>query len=195
PRRLPRSGYAKDCSEVEGYVRGFGRRRGDVALTVLRCATLLGPRLDTPFAQYLRLPAVPTVLGFDPRVQLLHVDDALEVLHRAAVRTLPGTFNVAGAGVLTLSQLVRRLGRPTVPVPSVGVGAVGQTLRRTAGLDFSGDQLAYLTYGRVVDTTALRERFGYTPKWSTARTLDDFAAAGRVEDAVAAGLTGGYGDG
>ena len=196
PRRLPRSGYVKDCSEVEGYVRGFGRRRDDVALTVLRCANLLGPRLDTPFAQYLRLPAVPTVLGFDPRVQLLHVDDALEVLHRAAVGTLPGTFNVAGDGVLTLSQLVRRLGRPTVPVPSVGVGAVGQTLRRTAGLDFSGDQLAYLTYGRVVDTTALRERFGYTPKWSTARTLDDFAEAGRVEDAVAAaGLTAGCGDG
>ena len=35
-KRLPRSGYAKDVLEVEGYVRGFSRRRPDVAVTLLR---------------------------------------------------------------------------------------------------------------------------------------------------------------
>src|SRR5262245_52930762 len=35
-RRLPTSGYAKDVHEIEGYVRGFSRRRPDVRLTMLR---------------------------------------------------------------------------------------------------------------------------------------------------------------
>jgi UDP-glucose 4-epimerase len=180
PKRLPRSGYAKDCTEVEGYARGFARRRPDVALTVLRWADVLATDVESQLGQYLRLPVVPTVLGFDPRLQLLHADDALAVVTRAAVNDLPGTYNVAGAGVLTLAQMLRRLGRALLPLPAAGVGPVGQALRRTSRLDLSPDQVALLTYGRVVDTTALREHFGYTPMWSTAATLDDFAAtAGR----------------
>lgn len=182
PERLAGSGFAKDCAEVEGYVRGFSRRRPDIAVTVLRCADVLGAGSgaadgDSVLTQYLRLPVVPTVLGFDPRLQLLHPDDALAAVVRAAVHELPGTYNLAGAGVLTLSQLLRRLGRPALPVPAASVGTVGRALRRTSRLDLSADQVAFLTYGRVVDTTAARERFGFAPAWSTAGTLEDFADA------------------
>ena len=176
PKRLPRTGYAKDCSEVEGYVRGFARRRPDVGITVLRMCDVLGAGVTGPLAQYLRLPVVPTVLGFDPRLQLVHPDDALAALVRATVNDLPGTYNVAGAGVLVLSQALRRLGRAALPLPAAGVGPVGQALRRTSKLDLSPDQVAFLTHGRVVDTTALRERFGFVPGWSTPDTLDEFGA-------------------
>lgn len=177
PKQPPRAGYAKDCAEVEGYLRGFARRRPDVAITVLRWADVLGGDVDSPLGRYLRLPVVPTVLGFDPRMQLLHPEDALSVATRAVVGDLPGTYNVAGAGVLSLSQLLRRLGRAALPVPARGVGPVGRALLRTSRLDLSPDQVALLTYGRVVDTSAVRERFGHTSRWSTAATLDDFATS------------------
>ena len=71
---------------------------------------------DTTLTRYFAQPFVPTVLGRDPRLQFVHVDDALEVLHRSVVEDHPGTFNVAGAGVLALSQAIRRAGRISVPV-------------------------------------------------------------------------------
>ena len=43
PKALPRSGYAKDAVEVEGYVRGFARRRPDVTVGVLRFTNFIGP--------------------------------------------------------------------------------------------------------------------------------------------------------
>ena len=52
-KRLPRSGYAKDVLEVEGYVRGFARRRPDVAVTMLRAANMVGPTVVTPLTQLL----------------------------------------------------------------------------------------------------------------------------------------------
>src|SRR3954468_16453724 len=61
-KRLPRSGYAKDVLEVEGYVRGFARRRPDVAVTMLRAADVVGPTVSSPLTDYFRLPVVPTVL-------------------------------------------------------------------------------------------------------------------------------------
>ena len=62
PQRLPRSGYAKDVHEVEGYVRSFGRRRPDVAVTLLRAANVIGPHVTSPITSYFRLPVLPRVL-------------------------------------------------------------------------------------------------------------------------------------
>jgi UDP-glucose 4-epimerase len=176
PRSSPRSGYAKDSVEVEGYVRGLGRRRPDVDVTLLRFANFIGPRIDTPLTRYFSLPVVPRVFGFDPRVQFVHEDDGMEVLRRAVVENRRGTYNVAGDGVLLLSQAIRRAGRTSIQVPSPAVTVAGSLFRRTGLVDFSPEQLAFLQFGRAVDTTRLREDFGYTPAYSTASAFDDFVA-------------------
>ncbi|MFI6939073.1 NAD-dependent epimerase/dehydratase family protein [Streptomyces sp. NPDC050418] len=180
PKSLPSGGFAKDAVEVEGYVRGFARRRPDVAVCVLRFANILGPTAETPLAEYFSLPVLPTVFGYDPRLQFVHEDDVIEVLRIAShdpVRgTLnSGTFNVAGDGVLLLSQCSRRLGRPTVPVLLPAVTWAGTALRTVGLTDFSPEQVRLLTHGRVVSTVQMRETLGFRPKYGTAETFADFA--------------------
>lgn len=187
PRALPRSGFAKDAFEVEGYVRGFGRRRPDVAVTMLRFTNFIGPDVDTPLTRYLSLPVVPTVLGFDPRLQFCAESDGLEVLRRATLEDHPGTFNVGGDGVLLLSQAIRRAGRLSVPILPPAATAVGQVLRRAGLVDFSPEQMRFLEHGRAVDTTALRTIFGYEPTRTTVQAFDDFVAA-RIAPVVPPGL-------
>jgi UDP-glucose 4-epimerase len=174
PKSLPRSGFAKDSVEVEGYVRGFARRRPDAHVTVLRFANFLGAKMETPMSAYFELPLVPTVLGFDPRLQFVHQDDGLECLRLCAVEDRPGTFNVAGGGILLLSQAIRKAGRPPLPLPSALVSSVGGLVRRARVVDFSPEQLRFLTYGRVVDTSRMRDQLGFTPRYSTPETFDDF---------------------
>jgi len=204
PKVLPTGGYAKDACEVEGYVRGFARRRPDVAVAVLRFANIIGPRADTPLADYLSFPVLPTVLGYDPRMQFAHEDDVVEAVRLCALEarrgtTNAGTFNIAGDGVLLLSQIARRLGRPTLPVAMPAVSVVGRLLRQTGLADFSPEQLRLLTHGRVVDTTQMRETLGFVPSFSTEQALDDFARVrgtglldpallGRVVDRLAGGV-------
>ncbi|MDF1606149.1 NAD-dependent epimerase/dehydratase family protein [Nocardioides sp. YIM 152315] len=191
PRRAPRSGYAKDVAEIEGYVRGFARRRPDVRVTLLRAANVIGPHVTSPITSYFRLPVIPTVLGHDARLQFLHEQDLLDVLLHATRSDVPGTFNVAGDGILMLSQALRRLRHPTVPLPSFAVGNVGSTLRSARLADFSPEQTAFLTYGRGVDTTRMRTDLGFEPTFTTAGAFADFAAplapagGGRAERALA----------
>src|SRR6187431_3684036 len=83
PRRNPRSGFSKDAAEIEGYVRGFARRRPDVRVTMLRLANVVGPHVVSPMTSYFRLPVIPTVLGFDARLQFLHEQDLMDVLIHA----------------------------------------------------------------------------------------------------------------
>ena len=174
PKDLPSGGYAKDAAEIEGYLRGFRRRRPDVTTTVLRFANFIGPRMDTVLTRYFALPVVPTVFGFDARVQLLHEEDALAVLERAATHELPGVFNVAADGVLMLSQAIRRAGKVAIPVPSSAVGPVSRVLRGARVVDFSPEQMRFLNFGRVVDVARLREEFGFVPRWTTTQAFDDF---------------------
>jgi len=177
PKGLSRSGYSKDAFEVEGYVRGFGRRRPDVDVTVLRFANFMGPHVDSPLTRYFALPLVPTVLGFDPRIQFVHDDDGIEVLRRAVLEDHPGSFNVAGDGVLLLSQAIRRAGRVEAPIPQPAVTVVGSLMRRAGLVDFSPEQMRFLQFGRGVDTAKLHTEFGYRPAYSTRQAFDDFVAA------------------
>ncbi|MFY1652320.1 NAD-dependent epimerase/dehydratase family protein [Solwaraspora sp. WMMB762] len=176
PREVPRGGFARDILDIEAYVRGFRRRRPDVTATVLRFAPFIGSTAETSLTRYFAQPLVPTVFGRDPRLQFVHVDDALEVLHRAVVEDRPGTFNVAGPGVLTLSQAIRRAGRVAVPVLEPGLsGAAGVT--RAFGVGRYGfDQIDLFVHGRVVDTSRLIGEFGFEPR-STQAAFDDFLRA------------------
>jgi UDP-glucose 4-epimerase len=174
PNDLPSGGYARDAAEIEGYVRGFARRRDDVAVTVLRFASIVGPRSDTVLTRYFALPVIPTVLGFDARLQLLHEEDALAVLGRAVAHDLPGTFNVAADGVLMLSQAIRRAGRVALPVPTP---AFGTAWRALAAARVVSPPEPPLDFGRVVDTALLRSGFGFTPRWTTVQAFDDFVHA------------------
>jgi nucleoside-diphosphate-sugar epimerase/1-acyl-sn-glycerol-3-phosphate acyltransferase len=175
PHEAPRSGFGKDAIQVEDYVRSFDRRRRDVTVTILRLANQVGPTVTNPLTRYFELPTCPTVLGFDPRLQFLHEADTERVLERAVLGSaVRGTFNVAGDGVVLLSQAIRIAGRPPLPIPEPLVSMVAELLRRT--LDFSPEQVRYLQFGRVADTTAARGRLGFTPKWSSLDAFRDFAS-------------------
>lgn len=177
PKVSPRSGYAKDSVEVEAYVRGFSRRRPDVGVTTLRFANFVGPAVRTPLTEYFTLPVLPIVLGHDARLQFIHEDDGLAALRLATVEDRPGTFNVAGEGVMMLSQAARRAGRPVVPLPGFASSMVGGLLKRAKLADFSPEQIRFLTYGRGVDTTRMRKQLRFTPRHSTAEAFETFVEA------------------
>ena len=173
-RRPPADGFARDSIDIEGYVRGLARRRTDIAVTILRLANMIGPAMDTALARYLAGPVVPTVLGHDARLQLLHEQDALGALERATVAATAGTFNIGAKGIIMMSQAIRRAGRLALPVPTFGVGAVDSVRKATMNSEVNRDQLDYLSYGRVMDTTRMRNELGFEPKWTTLEAFDDF---------------------
>ncbi len=179
PKRMPREGFAKDSVEVEGYVRGLSRRRPDVTVTMLRYANVIGPTLDTALGRYFRLPVVPTVLGFDARLQFCHEQDALDSLRLAVAEDMHGSFNIAGDGMMTLSQAIRRMGRPPVAIPTFAMNRLGSFIRSARLADFSPEQLDFLTYGRGVDTRRMRSVLGFQPRYDTPGAFADFARSVR----------------
>jgi UDP-glucose 4-epimerase len=135
---------------------------------------------------YFALPVVPTPIGFDGRLQFVHEDDSLEALRLATLGSCEGTINVAGDGVVLLSQAARLAGRPTLPIPPQAGGLARQVLRRRGMVDLSRDQMRFLSYGRGLDTTRMRNLLGLEPRFTTRAAFLDFVRGRRLEGPLSA---------
>ncbi|MGG5259159.1 NAD-dependent epimerase/dehydratase family protein [Phycicoccus avicenniae] len=195
-RRSPSGGFGKDSIEVEGYVRGFARRRPDTEILMLRLANVIGPRIRTSVTDYFSMPVVPVPLGYDARLQFVHEDDAIDALLLAGTGSTTGVVNVAGDGVVSVLQAAALARRPVVPVPLGSAGFVGGVAKRLGLADFSPDQMSFLAFGRGLDTTRMRSGLGFEPRYTTRQAFESFAATlgtgggSMLVDAVT-GLAGG----
>jgi UDP-glucose 4-epimerase len=170
----PRTPIERDIVEAERAVDAFRERNGDATVTVLRFANALGPDIRTSHSALLSLPVVPSILGFDPRYQLIHEDDISGVLEHATRHDLPGTYNAAGDGVLVLSEIASLLGKPLAPVlPPWGTGIAAGALRR-AGLRIPPEMLQQLRFGRALDNRKLKAA-GYAFRATSRETVQAFA--------------------
>lgn len=187
-----RSRFQRDVGEIENYFETYARRHPDTVCTMLRYQPAVGPGLDTQVTRYLAAPLVPTYLGFDPRMQVVHEDDALDALAAAVRRPVRGAVNVAGPGTIGLTRMIRTAGRPSFPVASPFFGTVADALRRVGLPPLSEDFRRLLRYGRAVDTTRLSEEVGFTPRYETPAAVQDYVrrrASGRVLPSLS-GVTG-----
>jgi len=166
----PRTRLEKDINEAESAVRDFRHRNPDTIVTVLRFASGLGGGRPSSSARMLGLPAVPAILGFDPRLQFIHDDDIANALEHAVRHDLDGVFNAAADGVLALSEVVSLLGKRLAPVLSPwATGLTAAPLRR-AGVPLTAELLRLLRFGRALDNRRLKAT-GFRYRYTTRETV------------------------
>jgi UDP-glucose 4-epimerase len=135
----------------------------------------MGAGVDSNVTRYLSLPVVPRVMGFDARLQFLHPDDAVNALLLVTRDDVPGTYNVAAPDIVTLSQALAMLGRPSVGVPQRLAPLAAAAFRQVRLSDFSADQIDALTYGRSMDTSRFAAATGLALAYSSRSALAEFA--------------------
>jgi UDP-glucose 4-epimerase len=168
----PQTPIERDIVEAESSVNEFAERNRQVSVSLLRFANVLGPDVRTSHTQLFSLPAVPMILGFDPRYQFVHEDDVVHALEHVVLRDLPGIYNVAADGVLALTEVAGLLGKPYVPLlPPWGTGVAAMVARRL-GLRIPAEMLNQLRFGRGVDNRRLKAQgfdYQYTSREAVVR--------------------------
>jgi UDP-glucose 4-epimerase len=174
-----RTRFQRDVAEIENYFDTYARRHPGVSCTMLRYQPAIGSGLRTQITRYLSQPVCPTFLGFDPRIQLVGIDDALEAIVAAVRNPVPGAVNVAGPGTIGLSRMIRLARRRALPIAAPLFGAVTSAGQRL-GLDVQSEDFErLLRWGRGVDIGRLTDEVGYTPRQSTVEAVEEWAAGTR----------------
>ncbi|GAC1339079.1 MAG: NAD-dependent epimerase/dehydratase family protein [Candidatus Dormibacteria bacterium] len=166
----------RDAGEVESYTREYAVRRPGASVVLLRFGEIVAADSGTWMTRLLTAPAIPAVLGFDPRLQLLALDDAASAVAAASAPGIRGCHNVAGEGVVLLSQAAAILGRRLFPLlPPLGAAPAVGALKQLTGLDLSGQRLDLLRHGRVLATRSAGRQLGLRPR-TTRAALEALAA-------------------
>ena len=144
----------------------------------IRSALILGRGVDNWVRRLLALPAFPDGSA-DRRMQVVHVDDALRLFILAILDTGidSGPVNLAAAGAPTFRQIAAVLGRPIV-----SLGGPFAALRRRGLTSFA--ELELLQSAPLMDTSRLRDQWGFLPAWSSDECVEDFALAVRGRVAI-----------
>jgi nucleoside-diphosphate-sugar epimerase/phosphohistidine swiveling domain-containing protein len=144
----------------------------------IRSALIVGRGVDNWVRRLLALPAFPDASA-DRRIQVVHLDDALRLCEHAILNAKidGGPVNLAAAGAPTFRQIAAVLGRPIVPLGS-GPGSLRGRVRSLAELQF-------VRSAPLMDTSRLRDEWGFLPAWNSEECVEDFALAVRGRVTVA----------
>jgi UDP-glucose 4-epimerase len=181
-----RTAIEQEILDAEALVAEFAARNAHSGVTVLRAASAIGIDERTSFLALLSLPIVPTTLGFDARCQFVDGEDIVAALAHAVRYDIPGVFNVAGDGVLALSEVVSLLGKPMLPIlPPWGTTFAASQLRRT-GLRIPVELLRQLRFGRGLDNRRLKST-GFSYRYTTREALVRLRAHQRLRPLLRSG--------
>jgi len=162
------SRYQRDLTEMERFIGETAERNSSTTFTTLRFAPIFGPQVA--ISRYLTLPIVPTLMGFDPRLQFIHERDAVNALIHTIDSPKPGTFNVAGDGQMYLSRVLR-LGR-RIPQPLPG-RTFDAALRELSRFNVAAPEhlKGLLKNGRITNTALMHTSLGFDPSHTCRRTV------------------------
>lgn len=160
----------RDLVELDMLVNAFFWRAPSTETVILRPAHILGTVKNAP-SNYLRLDVVPTLLGFDPMMQVVHQRDVVSAIDASLSPGVRGIFNVSGPEPLPLSKAIAVLGRRMVAVPHPLAKAAVKNLFRFRLTKFPAPELDFIRYVCMVDDSKARSELGYAPQHGLEATL------------------------
>lgn len=154
-------GAIRDLIALDMFCNTFFWRYPELETVILRPTHIIG-RVNNAPSRYLRMERPLTLLGFDPMVQLIHVEDVVTGIERALTPGIRGIYNLAGPSPAPLSYILRRLGRS----PRPQLEPVARTMLKLAWSfklsNWPAPELDHIKYICMIDDSLARKELGYT---------------------------------
>jgi UDP-glucose 4-epimerase len=164
----PQDRFVRDFVEAESFARAHQKRHPESKVTVLRFAPLTAPDVRDYRQRLFESPYNMTLMGYDPLLQAMSPDDAVEAIRLVLDRhDTRGVFNIAPDGVLPLSAFHLLYATLAVPLPHP-LAYAAQEAAWLAGVGLMpGVHSDYFRYLCVADNQKAKRVLGFEPNLST----------------------------
>jgi len=165
----------RDLIAVDMLAHGFFWRHPDIQTVILRPVHIVGPHIKNAPSNYLRLSYPWVLAGFDPMVQLIHVEDSARAMVEALRPEAKGVYNVVGPGEVPLGVIFRELRRTPIPIPHPIARTALEFLFRYRLASFPPPELDHIQFLCAVDGSRWRKDIGWSPRYSMRETIRSVA--------------------
>jgi len=167
--------YSRHKRLVEEHLAELRRAYPGLEQVIFRPCTVLGPGVRNQITAIFERPVVTGLSGNATPFSFIADEDVVAALVRATADGPPGIYNLAGDGTVSLRDIAQALGKPFLGLPpAVMRGAIG-ALRALRLTRLEPAQVAFIQYRPVLDNTALKRDFGFTPRHSSRAAFDRYA--------------------
>ncbi len=166
--------FLREKASAEKQIMVFSQSHPKICVTTLRFAGILGPNLRTFWCSFWRQRYMPFVIGRDPLMQFVHLDDAIHAIILALIKREPGVFNIAGSKISLYSTLLKVANKIPVPMPSFLVEPIFTVTWMLQVSRISPGLLNFFKYPCIADTQRAENILGFQPKLSTVESLYNY---------------------
>jgi UDP-glucose 4-epimerase len=161
-----------DLVEYDQLCRSWMWEHRDVEMAILRPVYIVGPNIrEGMLHDFLLRDPVPSALGFDPMLQIVHEDDVIRAILLVLQKDGRGIYNITGPGALPLSALLRAMGRRRIPVPHPLLSLVDRVAFAARISEFPPNALDFLRFSCIVDGVKAKAELGYEAAHDLKQTI------------------------
>ncbi len=165
-------GAIRDLIALDMFCNTFFWRHPEIETVILRPVHIVG-QVDNAPSRYLRLDRPMTLLGFDPMVQLIHVEDVISAIERAMTPGIRGVYNIAGPTPVPLSLVLDGLERKPRPVPEALLKTLLKMGWSTKLSDWPWPEIDHIKYVCMVDDEAARTELGFEHEYAIEDIIEE----------------------
>ncbi len=172
--------YARNKREVEEMLVEWHDLYPHLEQTVFRPCTVLGPTTNNQITAMFERPVVLGLSGTSTPFSLIADSDVVDALVQAVRRPKPGTYNLAGDGVLSLREIAELNRKLYVAIPPGPLKFLLWLLKSLRVTKLGPGAVKFVQYRPVLANDKLKSEFGFTPHYD-AREVFERYRDGRAE--------------
>ncbi|MCL4552180.1 MAG: NAD-dependent epimerase/dehydratase family protein, partial [Candidatus Marsarchaeota archaeon] len=174
--------YSCDKAEADIILQEFQCSHPQFCVSNTRICIIVGPNIDNYLARYVTRPIVFAVKNYNPPLQFLHEDDFVDVMMELILHDHPGTYNIAGDGIVRVDDFGRIFRSRLVRLPYSIIRplmALFWTLRVKWITEAPASLLKFIMYPWIADCSKAKRELGFQPKYTSEEALASYMAAQR----------------
>jgi len=153
-----------DSVELENLANIYLWRYPDLNITILRPSNIVGPGVKNTISSLLSSKYAPTMMGFSPIMQFIHIDDMADAVTLAHKQCKRGVYNVTTNDWVAYQDALDYCGCTEVPIPSIPP-ILPKAITSLLNLKmFPSYLLNYFKYPVVINGENFNKTFGFKPK-------------------------------
>ncbi|MEW6439993.1 MAG: NAD-dependent epimerase/dehydratase family protein [bacterium] len=138
---------------------------GKVKIVILRCSNIIGRMVSSQMNAYFDSPITFKAMGFNPLINLIHMDDVIQAIQLSIQKNVAGVFNIAGADTAPISTFGEINRSRMLSLPSPLLKPVNAVMRRLGMTRYyysvDADRLKYSV---LLDTSKAQKVLGFKPR-------------------------------
>lgn len=168
----PEFAYSRHKAAVETLVARTRRLHPELGILLLRPGTILGASTNNQITALFRQPIILGLRESETPFVFVWDEDVAEIIVSGVERTVTGTFNVAGDGVMTLRDIATAEKRRLIRLPASAVRRALAVGSRLGVARYGPEQVDFLRHRPVLDNARLRRAFPGLPRLTSRETYE-----------------------